>query len=255
VTLPLRGAAAGGYRHFHEQLADLKGRLLAMGERAEALVELAVDALLARDADAADAVVAGDRELDLLEVEVEGTAVQLLALQQPMARDLRFLVGAIKVSSDLERVGDHAVNIAQGTRRLVEDAYGADGGAVLDPGPELEEMARRARRMLADALDAFTRGDGALGRAVCRADDAVDALYESVSRGLVARMRADARAVTPSLELLLVSRNLERVADLATNIGEDAVYVAEAKQIRHRAELLAADAAADAAADDAGAGV
>jgi phosphate transport system protein len=101
-------------------------------------------------------------------------------------------------------------------------------------------MARRARRMLADALDAFTRGDGALGRAVCRADDAVDALYDSVFRILLARMSADARAVTPSLELLLVSRNLERVADLATNIGEDAVYVAEAKQIRHRAELLGA---------------
>ena len=250
MTLPLRGPSAappggapGGYRHFHEQLADLKGRLLAMGERAEALVELAVDALVARDAAAADAVIAGDRELDLLEVEVENTAVQLLALQQPMARDLRFLVGAIKVSSDLERVGDHAVNIAQGTRRLVEDAHGGAGGAVLDPGPELEEMARRARRMLADALDAFTRGDGALGRAVCRADDAVDALYDSVFRVLLTHMMADARTITPSLELLLVSRNLERVADLATNIGEDAVYVAEAKQIRHRAELLADGAA------------
>ena len=252
MTLPLRGPSAappggapGGYRHFHEQLADLKGRLLAMGERAEALVELAVDALVARDAAAADAVIAGDRELDLLEVEVENTAVQLLALQQPMARDLRFLVGAIKVSSDLERVGDHAVNIAQSTRRLVEHAAGAAGhpGLPVRPGPELEDMARRARRMLADALDAFTRGDGALGRAVCRADDAVDALYDSVFRVLLTHMMADARTITPSLELLLVSRNLERVADLATNIGEDAVYVAEAKQIRHRAELLADGAA------------
>lgn len=234
MTLPLRGpGATGGYRHFHEQLADLKGRLLAMGERAEALVELAVEALLARDAAAADAVIAGDRELDDLEIEVEGTAVQLLALQQPMARDLRFLVGAIKVSSDLERVGDHAVNIAESTRRLAACAHDAPR-----PGPELEDMARRARRMLADALDAFTRGDGALGRAVCRADDAVDTLYDSVFRILLTHMMADARTITPSLELLLVSRNLERVADLATNIGEDAVYVAEAKQIRHRAELL-----------------
>ena len=256
MTLPLRGppggpaANAGGYRHFHEQLADLKGRLLAMGERAEALVELAVDALLARDAAAADAVIAGDRELDRLEVEVEETAVRLLALQQPMARDLRFLVGAIKVSSDLERVGDHAVNIAESTRRLAEwaraaaaTASGAGADPGLRPGPELEDMARRARRMLADALDAFTRGDGALGRAVCRADDAVDALYNSVFRVLLTHMMADARTITPSLELLLVSRNLERVADLATNIGEDAVYVAEAKQIRHRAELLGADEA------------
>ena len=260
MTLPLRGpaapplpgGAAGGYRHFHEQLADLKGRLLAMGERAEALVELAVDALVARDAAAADAVIAGDRELDLLEIEVENTAVQLLALQQPMARDLRFLVGAIKVSSDLERVGDHAVNIAQSTRRLAEHAAKRPSGGAGDagvagpavrPGPELEDMARRARRMLADALDAFTRGDGTLGRAVCRADDAVDALYDSVFRVLLTHMMADARTITPSLELLLVSRNLERVADLATNIGEDAVYVAEAKQIRHRADLLAEGAA------------
>jgi phosphate transport system protein len=259
VTLPLRGAAgapggapaaAGGYRHFHEQLSDLKGRLLAMGERAEVLVELAVEALLAGDAAAADAVIAGDRELDLLEVEVEGTAVQLLALQQPMARDLRFLVGAIKVSSDLERVGDHAVNIAESTRRLAALAAPAAGGVAPRPCPEIEEMARHARRMLADALDAFTRGDGALGRDVCRADDAVDALYDSVFRILLARMMDDARTVTPSLELLLVSRNLERVADLATNIGEDAVYVAEAKQIRHRAELLggAAPGAPDLAA-------
>ena len=213
-----------------------------MGERAEALVELAADALLARDADAAAAVIAGDRELDALELEVEGTAVQLLALQQPMARDLRFLVGAIKVSSDLERVGDHAVNIAQSTRRLAELAAGA-GAAVPRPAPELEDMARRARRMLADALDAFTRGDGALGRRVCAADDAVDALYDSMFRILLTHMMADARTITPALELLLVSRNLERVADLATNIGEDAVYVAEAVQIRHGAERAAERAA------------
>jgi phosphate transport system regulatory protein PhoU len=202
-----------------------------MGERAEALVELAVDALLARDADAADAVVAGDRELDLLEVEVEETAVQLLALQQPMARDLRFLVGAIKVSSDLERVGDHAVNIAQSTRRLAERAH--DGAAPRPRArghgpPRAPHARRRARRLHARRRRARPR--------VCRADDAVDALYDSVFRILLTHMMADARTITPSLELLLVSRNLERVADLATNIGEDAVYVAEAKQIRHRAE-------------------
>jgi phosphate transport system protein len=114
-------------------------------------------------------------------------------------------------------------------------------GARPAPGPELEEMARRARRMLADALDAFTRGDGQLGRAVCRADDAVDTLYDAVFRTLLSQMMADARTITPSLELLLVSRNLERVADLATNIAENAVYVAEARQIRHRAELDAPD--------------
>jgi phosphate transport system protein len=227
----LRGLPGAGYRHFHEQLAALKERLLAMSEDAESLVELAVEALLEGDRDKADAVIAGDRALDASELAVEGLAIQLLALQQPMARDLRFLVAAIKVSSDLERVGDHAVNIAQSVHRL-------EALPALAARPaELAEMARRARRMLGDALDAFTRGDGVLGREVCRSDDQVDALYGTMSRLLLADMTSDARLVPAAVELLLVSRNLERVGDLATNIAEDAVFVAEGKQIRHGAEL------------------
>jgi phosphate transport system protein len=147
-----------------------------------------------------------------------------------MARDLRFLVSAIKISSDLERVGDHAVNIAQSAQRLAAIRSG------ITPMPEIEDMARRARRMLSDALDAFVRADGQLGRAVCRADDQVDSLHDSVFRILLTHMLADPRTITPSLELLLVSRNLERVADLATNIGEDAVFLAEGKQIKHHRE-------------------
>ena len=104
------------------------------------------------------------------------------------------------------------------------------------PDPEIEDMARRARAMLSDALDAFIRSDGALGREVCKADDHVDALHNSFFRILLTHMMADARAINPSLELLLVSRNLERVADLATNIGEDAVFLAEGKQIKHHFE-------------------
>jgi len=227
------GGGAGGYRHFHEQLASLKQRLLAMSDTAESLVETSVEALLDGDEEKAVLVIEGDRVLDALEIEVEEAAVQLLALQQPMARDLRFLVGTIRVTSDLERVGDHAVNIAQGARRLIA------GRHRLATGPALEEMAGRARRMLADALDAFTRGDGQLGRGVCRADDEVDALYDSIFRRLTADMMADPSAIPPALELLLVSRNLERVADLATNIAEDAVFIAEGKQIKHRAELRA----------------
>lgn len=225
--------AAPGFRHFHEQLATLKQRLLDMSARAEELVEVAVDALLSRDKDKADAVIRGDRDIDILEVEVETLAIELLALQQPMARDLRFIISAIKISSDLERVGDHAVNIAQSALRLI-----ALRSAVI-PDPEIEDMARRARKMLSDALDAFVRADGALGRAVCRADDQVDALHNSLFRILLTHMMADARTINPSLELLLVSRNLERVADLATNIGEDAVYLAEGKSIKHRFEFHA----------------
>ncbi len=220
-----------GFRHFHDQLGELKDRLLEMSARAEELIELAVDALLHRDLDKAVAVIAADRDIDRMELEVEQLAVQLLALQQPMARDLRFLISAIKVTSDLERVGDHAVNIAGCVQRLhVLPATGVAQASIA-------EMAQRARRMLADALDAFVRADGALGRDVCRRDDEVDALHDSLFRVMLTHMMSDPRTINASLELLLVSRNLERVADLATNIGEDAVYLAEGKQIKHRAEV------------------
>ena len=221
---------AAGFRHFHDQLEELKRKLLEMSGHAERLVDISIGALIDRDREAAEEVVAGDKIINTLEVEIEQLAVSLLALQQPMARDLRFIVGTIKVSSDLERVGDHAVNIAESALHLI------DAGGTLTPIPELEDMTRRARKMLRDALDAFTRADGALGREVCKADDAVDALHNSVFRILLTHMMEDARTITPSLELLLVSRNLERVADLATNISEDAVYLAEGKQIKHHFE-------------------
>ncbi len=236
-------ASTGGFRHFHSELATLKQRLLEMSERAESLVDLAVEALVERDREKAVAVIEADHELDRLEVEAENLAISLLALQQPMARDLRFLVGAIKVSSDLERVGDHAVNIAQCTVRLV------DGRTAPPPVPALVDMARRARAMLGDALDAFIRGDGVLGRSVGKADDQVDALHEAIFRSLVAFMTSDPQLIAASLELMLVSRNLERVADLATNIGEDAVYLAEGKQIRHRFDELTEATPPDAATE------
>ena len=125
----------------------------------------------------AEAVIDGRPRLDALELEVEEQAIALLALQQPMARDLRFIIGAIKVSNDLERVGDHAVNIAQSAMRLASIEH-----ASITPDPEIADMARRARKMLARRLDAFVRADGALGREVCRADDEVDAMHDSVFR-------------------------------------------------------------------------
>jgi len=147
-----------GFRHFHDQLAHLKQRLLDMSDLATSLLDLSVDALLSRDSTMAEAVLTGDKELDALEIEIEDQAIGLLALQQPMARDLRFIIAAIKVSNDLERVGDHAVNIAQGAIRL------ASTNTVITPDPEIGEMARRARQMLRDSLTAFVREDGALGR-------------------------------------------------------------------------------------------
>jgi phosphate transport system protein len=228
MTQPL--GANSGYRHFHEQLAELKQRLLDMAGHAEELVDLAIDSLRERDAGKAQAVLTADAEIDAIELEVEQRAISLLALQQPMARDLRFIVGAIKISSDLERVGDHAVNIAQATLRLLDSA------SVLSPGPEIDDMARRARLMLGDALDAFIRADGTLGRNVCRRDDEVDALEETVFRVLLTHMMENPAVISSAIQMLLVSRNLERVADLATNIAEDAVYLAEGKQIKHHFE-------------------
>jgi phosphate transport system protein len=223
--------ASSGFRHFHDELDTLKQRLFDMSARAEALVELAVDALLKRDTAKAETVIAADHEVDTLEVDIEQLAVSLLALQQPMAKDLRFIISAMKISSDLERVGDHAVNIAQSALRLAEMR------SDITPDPEIEDMARRARAMLADSLDAFVRADGTLGREVTRRDDQVDALHDSLFRILLTHMLEDPTTISAALELFLVSRNLERVADLATNIAEDAVYLAEGKSIKHRREL------------------
>ena len=151
-------SSTAGFRHFHDQLSSLKETLLTMSSKAEERTDLAVEALMNRDREKANLVIEGDVELNRLEMEVEQAAVALLALQQPMARDLRFIIGAIKVSNDLERVGDHAVNIAESALRL------AGQPKVSIKIPEIEVMARRARKMLGDSLDAFIRADGALGR-------------------------------------------------------------------------------------------
>ena len=222
-------SAPATHRHFHDELADLKARLLTLSGEAEAALSAAVQALLERDAAKAARVIAGDGTLNDLENEVEDAVVQLLATQQPMARDLRLLMAALKIANDLERVGDHAVNIAQSVERLI--AF-----RPITPEPELVEMARQAGTMLADAMEAFVRGDAAAGRAICRRDDQVDALHRSMFRILLTHMAEDPHMIGVAIELLLVSRNLERVADLATNIAEDVVFLVEGKNIKHHVE-------------------
>jgi phosphate transport system protein len=217
------------HRHFHDELSHLKVRLLTMSGEAEAALARSVEALLERSPAKAAEVIAGDRLLDEMEVEIEEQCIRLLALQQPMARDLRMVTSALKIASDLERVGDHAVNIAQSTQRLVE-------ARPITPEPELIEMARLAREMLADALEAFVRADAQAGRDVCLRDDKVDALHRSVFRIMLTHMMEDPHTISVGMELVLVSRNLERVADLATNIGEDVVFLVEGKSIKHHAE-------------------
>ena len=217
------------HRHFHDELNQVKVRLLTMSGEAEAALGLAVDALLERDAEKAQRVIDGDRVIDMMEVEIEEQSINLLALQQPMARDLRTLTSALKIATDLERVGDHAVNIGQSAMRLAQSRP-------IAPEPELVEMARLSREMLSDALEAFVRGDAQAGRDVCKRDDKVDALHRSVFRILLTHMMEDPHVIGAGMELFLVSRNLERVADLATNIAEDVVFLVEGKSIKHRAE-------------------
>lgn len=223
-------SSASAHRTFHEKLDSLKEGLVGLSQRAEEVLQLSLEALRSRDAAKAEAVVVADRDIDRAEVELEALAISLLALQQPMARDLRFIISAIKVTSDLERVGDHAVNIAGSTIRMNALA------TRLAVPPQVEEMGRLARTMLGDALDAVIRLDGQLGRDVCRRDDAVDALHETLFRSLLTHMMEEPRTISYGLELLLVGRNLERVADLATNIAEDAVYLAEGVSIKHHLE-------------------
>jgi phosphate transport system protein len=218
-----------GHRHFHDELSQVKVRLLTMSGEAEAAVQAAVEALLERDAEKARQVIGGDRVIDRMEVEVEEQCLNLLALQQPMAKDLRLLVAAIKIANDLERVGDHAVNIAESAERLIQSRP-------ITPEPEIVEMARHAREMLSDAIEAFVRGDAAAGRAVCLRDDKVDALNRSTFRILLTHMMEDPHSIGAGMTLFLVSRNLERIADLATNIGEDVVFLVEGKSIKHHAE-------------------
>jgi phosphate transport system protein len=219
-------SSKGGPRHFHEELSDLKMRLLEMSSLAEKLVGVAVEALLERDEARADSVILGDRELDALEVEIDDACIHLLALQQPMASDLRLITMAMKICNDLERVGDHAVNIAKTVKFLV-------GLPPLAPFPEIEEMARIASEMLSDALDHFIRGDSSAAREVLARDDKVDALHNSMLRILLTHMMEDPRNIGPAMNLFMVSSNLERIADLATNIAEDVVYLVEGTVIKH----------------------
>jgi phosphate transport system protein len=225
------------HRHFDDELSELKSTLLAMSAEAQTALATAVDALLQRDEQKAAQVISADHQIDALELEIEDLVVTLLATQQPMARDLRLLMAAMKIANDLERVGDHAVNIAQSAERLV-------ASPPIVPEPEIIEMARLARRMLADALDAFVRADAQAGRGITRRDDQVDALHDSVFRILLTHMMETPHIISAAMELFLVSRNLERVADLATNIAEDVVFLVEGKSIKHHVEDVDARAKA-----------
>jgi phosphate transport system protein len=213
-------------KHFQEGLDELKATLVGMAGLAEEQVRKAMRALVERSTELAAEVVEGDNAIDELEVQVDNMAISLLALQQPMARDLRFITMAMKVSNDLERVGDHAENIADAVQYMIS----APPFPVL---PEVEEMVRLATDMLADALDAFVRADAANAREILRRDDRVDELHDNNFRILLTHMMEDPRKITAGMDLLLISGNVERIADLATNICEEVIFLVEGHSVKH----------------------
>jgi phosphate transport system protein len=213
-------------RHFHEELEALKQTLLAMGGLVEDQIRRVMIALLERDADQAQEVIDRDRQVNAYDVEVDEKCVELLALHQPTAGDLRFITTAMKIVTDLERIGDQAVNIAQRALELNREPQ-------LKPYIDLPRMAERAQGMVKESLDAFVARDTALARRVCAADAEVDALKEQIFRELLTFMMEDARTIPRAIRLILISRFLERVADHATNIAEMVIYMVESKMVRH----------------------
>jgi phosphate transport system protein len=212
--------------HFEEELQALKRRLLEMGALVEDHVHRAVHSLIDRKAEEAEAVIAADQKVNELHIEIDDRCLRLLATQTPLAVDLRLITSAIKINSDLERIGDQAVNIAENVVKILPQPP-------LKPLIDIPRMAEIAEKMTKDALDSFVKRDPELARDVLRRDDAVDQLKDQVFRELLTYMMADPGTIPRALALILISRNLERIADHATNIAEDVIFLVEAKDVRH----------------------
>jgi len=213
-------------RHFHEELGSLKQTLLAMGGLVEEQIRQVMRALVERDDALAQSVVERDQQVNAYDIEVDETCVNLLALHQPAAGDLRFITTAMKIVTDLERMGDQAVNIAQRVLELNQEPQ-------LKPYIDLPRMAEKAQRMVKESLDAFVARDTELARRVCAEDSEVDALKEQIFRELLTFMMEDPRTIPRAIRLILISRFLERLADHATNIAEMVIYLVDAKMVRH----------------------
>jgi phosphate transport system protein len=215
-------------RHFQEELEQLQTRLLEMGGLAEENVRLAVQGLVERNQDLIDRVLAGDEPMNALHIEIDSRCFTLLALYQPMAADLRAIVAAVKINTDLERVGDLAVNIAEAARRYTSHVP-------VKKLIDIPRMASIAQSMLRDALDAFVRRDTGLAQHVLDEDDRLDTLKTQIFRELLTYMLQDPSTIEPALDLILVSRHLERIGDHATNIAEDVIFIVSARDVRHHA--------------------
>jgi phosphate transport system protein len=216
-------------RPFDEELKSLKEKLLEMAARAEEQIALSIRGLKDRDETLACQVLEKEEAINVLDVEVDEMAMRLLALRQPMATDLRFITSAMKIGSDLERIGDLAVNIAERTMDLLKQPQ-------LKPLIDIPRMAELAQDMVRDALNAFINRDDKLAKDVCERDDQVDKLNDQVFRELLTYMMQDPGTISRAVDLILVGRHLERIADHATNIGEDVIYMVKGKTIKHHFE-------------------
>ena len=215
--------------HFQKELENLKENLLKMATLVERVIAYAVEALMKRDSDLAQKTIASDDAINDLELAIDQMCIKLLALRQPMAIDLRFITAAMKIVTDLERMGDQAVNIAERAITLNQEPQ-------LKPYIDIPRMAEITQSMVKDVLDAFVKQDSPLARSVCVRDDLVDGLNDQVFRELLTYMISDSKTITRSVHLMIVSRCLERIADHATNIAEDVIFMVDARIIKHHAD-------------------
>jgi phosphate transport system protein len=215
--------------HFQQELNKLKEQLLKMAGLAERAISNAIEALVKRDTPLAEKTIVEDEKINEMEIRVDDLCLKLLALHQPLAADLRFITSAMRINTELERIGDLSVNIA-------ERAISLDQEPQLKPYIDLPRMAEITQSMVKDVLDAFVNGDARLARSVCERDDQVDALNDQVFRELLTYMMSDPKTITRAVHLIIVSRCLERIADHATNIAEGVIFMVQALVIKHHAD-------------------
>ena len=232
---PISRAASGSVekerdteRHFEQELEELKGRLLWMGSLAERAVHQSVQAILESNEMLTQKVIKEEAAINELQLEIDERVMQLLALHQLMAVDLRFVLAATRINADLERIGDQAVNIAQAAQRILRHAR-------VKPYIDLPRMTELAEGMVRDSLDSLVRKDVELAKAVLTRDDQVDQLRDQIFRELLTYMMENSSFVFPAFDLILVAKNLERVADHATNLAEDVIYMVAGRDVRHHA--------------------
>jgi phosphate transport system protein len=217
-------------KHYSEELTHLKETVLRMGGLAEKMTHLAVQALVERNREILADAKEMEQQVNQLHIDIDEIALEMIALRQPTATDLRFITAAMKINTDLERIGDQAVNI-------VEQAESLLAVPVLKPLIDIPRMAEIAEEMLKAALDAFVGGDDELAYRTIQRDDDVDNLKDQIFRELLTFMMADASTISRAMELILVSRHLERIADHATNICEDVIFMVKGKDVRHQGPL------------------